>query len=141
MAMPQPHDILFRTLADPTRRAILARLLQGEPEHLLLALVQQEACVVPQILLKLGVQPRTVAVELESALNRLPKVKGQAQAYLSPALNAVADGAEKEATNFKDEYTSTEHFLLAMTDARSAPGVSALLLRHGFDRARLDVGF
>ncbi|NLE96147.1 MAG: ATP-dependent chaperone ClpB [Dehalococcoidia bacterium] len=107
---------------------------QIEPEHLLLALVQQEAGVVPQILLKLGVQPRTVAVELESALNRLPKVKGQAQAYLSPALNAVADGAEKEATNFRDEYTSTEHFLLAMTDARSAPGVSALLLRHGVSK-------
>ncbi len=107
---------------------------QIEPEHLLLALIQQEAGVVPQILLKLGVQPRTVAVELESALNRLPRVRGQAQAYLSPALNTVADGAEKEAASFKDEYTSTEHFLLAMTDTRSAPGISALLLRHGVSK-------
>ncbi len=107
---------------------------QIEPEHLLLALIQQEAGVVPQILLKLGVQPRTVAVELESALNRLPRVRGQAQAYLSPALNTVADGAEKEAASFKDEYTSTEHFLLAMTDTRTAPGISALLLRHGVSK-------
>jgi ATP-dependent Clp protease ATP-binding subunit ClpB len=107
---------------------------QIEPEHLLLALVEQEAGVVPQILLKLGVQPRTVAVELESALDKLPKVRGQAQAYLSPVLNAVADNAEKEAAAFKDEYTSTEHVLLAMTDPRTAGSVAALLKRHGITR-------
>jgi ATP-dependent Clp protease ATP-binding subunit ClpB len=107
---------------------------QIEPEHLLLALVQQDGGVVPQILQKLGVQPRTVAVELESALDRFAKVHGQTQAYLSPALNAVLDGAEKEAATFKDDYTSTEHLLLAMTDSRSAAGVSALLKRHGITK-------
>ena len=104
---------------------------QIEPEHLLLALVQQEGGVVPQVLQKLGVQPRALAAELESALERLTKVQGQAQAYLSPALNAIADGAEKEAAGFKDEYTSTEHFLIAMTDTRAAAGISTLLKRHG----------
>jgi ATP-dependent Clp protease ATP-binding subunit ClpB len=107
---------------------------QIEPEHLLLALVQQEGGVVPQVLQKLGVQPRALAVELESALDRLPKVQGQAQAYLSPSLNSIADGAEKEAANFKDEYTSTEHLLLAMIDTRGAPGVAALLKRHGITK-------
>ncbi|MBN1460009.1 MAG: ATP-dependent chaperone ClpB [Armatimonadetes bacterium] len=107
---------------------------QIEQEHLLLALVHQEAGVVPQVLQKLGAKPRNVEVELESALDRLPKVKGQAQAYLSPSLSASLDNAEKEAAGFKDEYTSTEHLLLALTDTRTAPGVAALLARHGITR-------
>jgi len=129
-------------LTDKAREAIIAAQgraeqeghSQIEPEHLLLTLVQQEGGVVPQVLLKLGVQPRTVAVELESALSRLPKVHGQAQAYLSASLNTVADSAEKEAATFRDDYTSTEHLLLAMTDSRAAAGVSALLQRHGITR-------
>jgi ATP-dependent Clp protease ATP-binding subunit ClpB len=107
---------------------------QIEQEHLLLALVHQEAGVVPQVLQKLGAKPRNVEVELESALDRLPKVRGQAQAYLSPSLSSALDNAEKEAAGFKDEYTSTEHFLLALTDTRTAPGVAALLARHGITR-------
>ncbi len=107
---------------------------QIEPEHLLLALVQQKGGVVPQILRKLGVAPRTVAVEVESSLEKLARAHGPAQAYLSQMLNAVVDGAEKEAAAFKDDYTSTEHLLLGMTDSRAAPGASALLKRHGITR-------
>jgi ATP-dependent Clp protease ATP-binding subunit ClpB len=107
---------------------------QIEQEHLLLSLVRQEAGVVPQILQKLGATPRNVEVELESALARLPKVQGQPQAYLSPSLSATLDNAEKEAASFKDEYTSTEHLLLALTDTRTATGVSSLLARYGITR-------
>ena len=121
-------------LVEAQRQAEQRGHSQIEPEHLLLALVQQEAGVVPQILQKLGVQPRTVAVELESALDRFPRVQGQAQAYLSPSLNQVADNAEKEAATFKDEYTSTEHLLLAMTDARATSTVAALLKGHGITK-------
>ncbi len=121
-------------LVDAQERAERMGHSQIEPEHLLLALIQQEAGVVPEILLKLGIQPRTVAADLESALDRLPKVHGQPQAYLSPTLNTIIDNAEKEAASFKDEYTSTEHMLLAMTDSRTAGNVSAILKRHGIDR-------
>ena len=107
---------------------------QVDQEHLLLALVQQEAGVVPQVLQKLGAKPRSVEVELESALGRLAKVQGQTQAYLSPSLSATLDNAEKEAAGFKDEYTSTEHLLLALTDVRTAAGVAALLARNGITR-------
>lgn len=103
---------------------------QIEPEHLLLALVQQEAGVVPQILQKLNVTPRAVAVELESALDKMARAQGPAQTYLSQSLNNVVDTAEKEAATFKDDYTSTEHLLLGMTENRAAPNVSSLLKRH-----------
>ncbi len=107
---------------------------QIEPEHLLHALAEQEAGVVPQVMQKLGARPRNVAVEIESMLDRLPRVRGQAQAYLSPALGTVLDNAEKEAAAFKDEYTSSEHMLLALTDTQVAANVASLLKRHGVTR-------
>ena len=92
---------------------------QMEPEHLLLALVQQGDGVAPQILQRLGVTPKTVSVQLESALDELPRAHGPTQVYASRELEAVLDRAEKEATGFKDEYTSAEHLLLAITDSRT----------------------
>src|SRR3974377_1800968 len=52
-----------------------------------------------------------------SAIDRLTKVSGggAAQASLSNAANQLLEGAFKEASNFKDEFVSTEHILLAMT--------------------------
>ncbi len=107
---------------------------QIEPEHLLLALVQQEAGVVPQILQKLGITPRVIAVEVESALEGFARAHGPSEAYLSQALNSVVDTAEKEAASFKDDYTSTEHLLLGMTDNRAAANVSAMLKRNGITK-------
>ncbi len=103
---------------------------QIETEHLLLALIQQEAGVVPQILQKLGVTPRELALEIESVLDNMPRAHGPSQAYLSQTLGTVLDTAEKEAATFKDDYTSTEHMLLGMTENRAVPGISALLKRH-----------
>ncbi len=110
---------------------------QIEPEHLLLALVQQEAGVVPQILQKLGIAPQTIAVELESVLERFAKAYGPTQAYLSQSLNAVVDGAVREAAAFKDDYTSTEHLLLALTDTSIVGNVSAILKSHGITKDRI----
>ncbi len=89
---------------------------QLEPEHLLFTLIDQEGGVVPQILDKLGVDTQHVKRQLEDELERFPKAYGVYQLYLSPRLKQVLDVAEKEATNFKDEYISTEHILLAIVD-------------------------
>src|SRR5574337_1095768 len=87
---------------------------QLEPVHLLLALVEQPEGIVPAILQRLGVQPATVAQETEKAIEALPKVGGTTDHYLSPALKEVFDQAFKETAQFKDEYVSTEHLLLAL---------------------------
>jgi len=89
---------------------------QLEPEHLLSALVDQEGGVVPQILGKLGVNNTQMKRQLESELEKLAKAYGPTQVYLSPRLKQVFDAAEKEAGNFKDEYISTEHLLIAIID-------------------------
>src|SRR2546426_37465 len=88
---------------------------QLEPVHLLLALVEQPEGIVPAILTRLGVAPAAVAREAEGLIESLPKVGGAVDHYLSPGLKEVLDRASKETDQFKDEYVSTEHLLLALT--------------------------
>ncbi|MCL6629694.1 MAG: AAA family ATPase, partial [Armatimonadetes bacterium] len=93
------------------------------PEHLLLALLQQEEGVVVPVLQKVGVMPRTIQAQIETALNRMPKVHGvSGQLYASAALKTVLDKAWEEAQRLKDEYLSTEHLLLAIAESPSEAG-------------------
>lgn len=93
---------------------------QLEPLHLLLALVEPPEGIVPAILQKLGVQATAVAQEAEKAVEALPKVGGTTDHYLSPALKEAFAQAFKETEQFKDEYVSTEHLLLAARRAEDS---------------------
>jgi ATP-dependent Clp protease ATP-binding subunit ClpB len=87
-----------------------------EPEHLLLALVSQDEGVASALLEHTGVSVQANRPALVSAIERFPKVSGGGQPYLSDALSKSLEQAEKEAERLKDEYISTEHLLLALTD-------------------------
>ena len=89
-----------------------------EPEHLLLALVRQDEGVGRTLLERAGASVQALEPALVSAIERFPKVSGAGQPYLSEALSKSLDAAEKEAEKLKDEYTSTEHLLLALTDSK-----------------------
>jgi ATP-dependent Clp protease ATP-binding subunit ClpB len=91
---------------------------QIEPLHLLGALVAQQDGVVPPLLARLGVRPDSLASEIETRLARIPKVTGAVQQQMSSATNKVLEGAFVEAEQFKDEYVSTEHILLAIASIR-----------------------
>src|SRR5215472_7344336 len=91
---------------------------QVMPEHLLWALMEQKDGVVLPILQKLGVNLQTVARDLATAVGKLPVVQGQAELYLSAGLSKVIESAFKEADQFKDEYVSTEHLLIALANAK-----------------------
>ena len=106
---------------------------QIEPLHLLAALVAQHDGIVPPLLSRLGVRPETLAGEIEAAFGRFPKVTGVAQQQLSQASNKVLEGAFVEAEQFKDEYVSAEHFLLAIATIRKDEGAE-LLAKHGASR-------
>src|SRR5512147_2077893 len=102
---------------------------QMDPEHLLLALVEQKDGVVLPLLKKLGADPGRIQADIEEALNKLPRVEGLVQTYLSPRLGRLFDKAEQEAERLKDEYVSTEHLLIAEADG---DGVARdILARHG----------
>ncbi|MGB9587644.1 MAG: ATP-dependent Clp protease ATP-binding subunit, partial [Armatimonadota bacterium] len=93
------------------------------PEHLLLALLQQEEGIVAPVLQKIGVMPSTIRAQIETTLNRMPKVHGvSGQLYASAALKTVLDKAWEEAQRLKDEYLSTEHLLLAIAESPSEAG-------------------
>jgi len=109
---------------------------QIEPEHLLFTLVDQENGVVPQILLKLGTDPEQVKHDLQGELERQPKTSGPAQAYASQRLKQVMDASEKEAGQFKDEYTSTEHLLIAIVE-KDAGAAGKILKGYGITKDRI----
>ncbi len=89
-----------------------------EPEHLLLALIRQDEGVGRTLLERAGVSTQALEPALVSAIERFPKVSGAGQTFISPALNQVLERAEKEAQALKDEYTSTEHLVLALADGK-----------------------
>jgi ATP-dependent Clp protease ATP-binding subunit ClpB len=86
-----------------------------EPEHILLALLQQADGVVPPLLDKIGAPRGETASEIEAILQKKPKVYGESsQIYLSPAASRAIHLAEQEAGQLKDEFISTEHLFLAL---------------------------
>jgi ATP-dependent Clp protease ATP-binding subunit ClpB len=99
-------------------------------EHLLWALIQQKDGVVLPVLQKLGANVQVLAQDLAAAVARLPKVQGEAELQLSSGLNRILEDAQKEADQFKDEYVSTEHLLIALAGAKGEP-VSKLLQAQG----------
>ena len=83
-------------------------------EHLMLALLRQSEGLIQPLLQKLSVQPVQIEREIETELTRRAKVQGGTEPYLAPELRRALDAAENEARKLKDEYTSTEHLLLAL---------------------------
>src|SRR6266704_2631879 len=95
---------------------------QIEVEHLLDALLTQEGGVVQQIIQKVGGNLAEAKRMVESDIERMPHVYGGSEPGLSSRLRKVLEDAWREMSNFKDEYLSVEHLLLAMfgTDDEAA---------------------
>ncbi|HEV2721588.1 MAG TPA: AAA family ATPase, partial [Thermoanaerobaculia bacterium] len=97
------------------------------PEHLIVVLLRQEGGIVAPILNKLGIAPAQVEAEAAAEVAKYSKVGGaSAESLISANLRRVFDVAFEEASKFNDEYVSTEHFLLAITQVKGD-----ILKRHG----------
>src|SRR5438105_2101811 len=106
---------------------------QVEPEHVLASLLDQAEGVTRPILGKIGANAQTIRSELEATLKKFPQVSGVGQQYISSRLNQIFTKAQKEADGFQDEYISTEHLLLAISEEKE--GEAGRILRsHGVDR-------
>jgi len=107
-------------------------------EHLLLALINQKEGVVPSILQKLEVNLEEIKVKLEGILESIPRVYGDSggQQYISSDLNAVLDTALQEARKVKDEFVSTEHLLIALSETKGSR-VGDLLKENGITKDRI----
>jgi ATP-dependent Clp protease ATP-binding subunit ClpB len=128
---------------------------QIEPEHLLLALLQQADGVAPEIINQIAaagrgdpfaehpsgaaVAPTAVALQsqVEADLARRPKAYGSnLQPGVSGQLSRVIQDAQAEASAMRDDYVSTEHLLLALLGDNAA-GAAKLLGRLGITRDRI----
>src|SRR5271166_1834512 len=133
--MPIRWDKFTVKAQEAVQRANQLASEHGNPElrpmHLLAALLEDKEGIVPPVLEKIGIGPQAVLAEVYKELEKLPKVSGEsAQATLSNEVNKLLEQAFKEASNFKDEYVSTEHLLLAITQLKRDPG-QQILAAHG----------
>ena len=113
----------------------------GNPEvlplHLMAALLEDREGVVIPVLEKVGVPVEQLLSGVNSAIAKLPKVQGGGQPGMSAALQKVLEQGFKEAENFKDDYVSTEHLLLALAKAKNDPVQLALAALGGTHEAIL----
>jgi ATP-dependent Clp protease ATP-binding subunit ClpB len=105
-------------------------------EHLLYSLVTQKEGIVKSILDKLGASPDAIINDLEKELKKIPRVQGGSQIYLSPRMKQILDIAFSEAERLKDEYVSTEHLLIAVTEVPDGPAY-AILKRYGVTKDQI----
>ena len=133
--MPIRWDKLTVKAQEAVQRAMEVASERGNPEllpmHLLVAMLEDREGIIAPVLEKVGASPQALLTQANAILEDLPRVSGAAaQPSLSPTAQRLLDQAFKEADNFKDEYVSTEHLLLGMTDQRDDPAHD-LLARNG----------
>lgn len=98
-------------------------------EHLLIALLNQKDGTIPPLVERIGVQAGTLLNEVRGLLDTYPQVKGNTQMALSSEAQKVLAKAEAEMSKLKDQYLSTEHIFLSMTESDGKVG--SLLRSHG----------
>jgi len=107
-----------------------------DAEHILLALLEQDEGLVPEILSRVGANPAHIRQHIDVALAEKPRVSGGGQVYISARAQKVLAKAEEEARRFKDEFISTEHLLLGLLDLPDG-AVARVFKNFGVERARV----
>ncbi len=131
----------FDRLTEKTREAIIEAQNEAQeynhptidPEHILLALLRQKGGVVPAVIDRMGSDKDRLLNSVEQVLAAKPRISGSAvDVRMAREMAQLLEEAETIAANMKDEYTSTEHLLMAMAAARSG-NIRRLLERHDID--------
>ena len=84
------------------------------PDHLMAAIARQDDTIIPAVLSKLGQAPLMVRNAADEKVSKLPKAYGGDEPRMNRELSNVFENAEKYQKDFKDDYLSVEHLLLAM---------------------------
>ena len=110
---------------------------QWDVEHILLALLQQQAGLVGDILKELGVDVEAVKQQVVAALENSPKVAYETpQIYATPRITQLIESASAEADRLKDEFIGTEHLLIAMAGEQEGEA-AGILHRFGIDQEKV----
>jgi len=111
---------------------------QIEPIHVILALIDQQEGITDPLFQKLGVNLNQIRVEFEKELDKLPKVTGSGatDVVLSNNSAKLFDIAWKEAETMRDQFLSSEHLLIAMTNS-TINIISQIFKKYGITKDRL----
>jgi ATP-dependent Clp protease ATP-binding subunit ClpB len=97
-----------------------------KPEHLLSVLITQKDSIVVPILERIGVNLSYLHTQLDNALNNLPNVYGTRETYISHSLAKVLEYALHEANQLNDEFVSTEHLLIGLSEVEDSEAYKIL---------------
>ena len=110
----------IQAIQDAQRLAVEYSNQALEPEHLLVALAQQQDGLIPQLLTKMGVEPGNFLAAATEKVAALPKVTGSGRdpekIYISNEMDRALNAAEAQAKQMKDEYISVEHLFLGLLE-------------------------
>ncbi|WP_147820871.1 ATP-dependent chaperone ClpB [Salidesulfovibrio onnuriiensis] len=124
-------------ISEAQNMAIRSGHQQIDCEHLLSALVGQEGGLVPQILRKLGIDPKNYAGAVDAEISKLPKVSGPGatpdRIMVTQRMQSVLVKAEDHAKRMNDEFISVEHLFLALMDEPPSRGVGKVNKQFGLD--------
>ena len=118
-----------QSMAEENRNAYVT------PEHLLYALVDADGGLIGSLLGKMGVNCDEVLSELDSAIDKLPKVSGTGEVYASRETADILTVAEKTASNMKDSFVSVEHLMLAIL-AKPTADIRRIFSDHNITKQR-----
>ena len=110
---------------------------QWDVEHILLALLRQEAGLVGEVLTEIGVNLEAARQQVEAVLEQSPRVAYETgQIYATPRVAQLITKAGEEAARLKDEFIGTEHLFIALTTEEKGK-VVGILRQLGIDQERV----
>jgi ATP-dependent Clp protease ATP-binding subunit ClpB len=128
---------LQQALADAQSLAVGRDNAYIEPQHLLLALLDQQDGGAASLLARAGVNVQPLREALRAGIDRLPKLEGHGgEVNISRELNNLLNLTDKEAQKRGDQYIPSELFLLALTGDKGETG--RLFKQHGATRQHLE---
>ena len=125
--MMNPNDFTQRTtqaIQSAQQLAAAHQNQQIEQAHLLLALLEQDNGLIPQLLKKMDISVESLTAAARAAVEKLPAVTGSGrdadQFYISRGMDQLLAKAQETAKSMRDDYVSVEHLFLAMLDTADA---------------------
>ncbi|MBS3756121.1 MAG: ATP-dependent chaperone ClpB [Desulfobacterales bacterium] len=120
-------------IQDAHSRASNQNHQQIEAVHLLAGMLDDPQGIVVSMIRKIGANPSEVQKDVNAAMEKLPRVEGAAEVYISSQCKKLLESAFTTASNMKDQYVSIEHIFLAMAEAKEGD-VARIFERHGLKR-------
>ena len=126
-----------QALADAQSLAVGHDNQMIEPQHLLLALLQQDDGATWSLLAQAGTNVQALKNALDQAIDRLPKVEGHGgEVQVGRDLVNLLNLTDREAQKRGDQFIASEMFLLAVCEDKGEAG--RLAKQHGLNRKALE---